>query len=65
MSSKDCEFVSGQVRLLLADPAIEPTRLFDNLSVVGSVGTAVYILETSEGFLIDGGYPRLASHTHV
>ena len=23
------------------DPAIEPTRLFDNLSVIGSVGTAV------------------------
>ena len=41
------------------DPAIEPTRLFDNLSVVGSVGTAVYILETSEGLiLIDAGYPE-------
>src|SRR5690242_10243722 len=40
------------------DPAIEPTRLFDNLSVVGSVGTAIYILETSEGLiLIDAGYP--------
>ena len=38
------------------DPAIEPTRLFDNLSVVGSVGTAIYILETSEGLiLIDAG----------
>lgn len=41
------------------DPAIEPTRLFDNLSVVGSIGTAVYILETSEGLiLIDAGYPE-------
>jgi metallo-beta-lactamase class B len=41
------------------DPAIEPTRLFDNLSVLGSVGTAVYILETSEGLiLIDAGYPE-------
>src|SRR5580704_11224287 len=41
------------------DPAIEPTRLFDNLAVVGSVGTAVYILETSEGLiLIDAGYPE-------
>ena len=41
------------------DPAIEPTRLFDNLSVVGSVGTAVYIVETSEGLiLIDAGYPE-------
>ena len=41
------------------DPAIEPTRLFDNLSVVGSIGTAIYILETSEGLiLIDAGYPE-------
>jgi len=40
------------------DPAIAPTRLFDNLSVVGSVGTAIFVLETSEGLiLIDGGYP--------
>lgn len=40
------------------DPAIEPTRLFDNLAVVGSVGTAVYIVQTSEGLiLIDAGYP--------
>jgi metallo-beta-lactamase class B len=40
------------------DPAIEPTRLFDNLSVVGSVGTAVYIVRTSAGLiLIDAGYP--------
>ena len=41
------------------DPAIEPTRLFDNLSVAGSIGTAIYILETSEGLiLIDAGYPE-------
>lgn len=41
------------------DPAIAPTRLFDNLSVVGSVGTAVYILQTIQGLiLIDAGYPE-------
>jgi metallo-beta-lactamase class B len=41
------------------DPAIAPTRLFDNLAVVGSVGTAVYILQTSQGLiLIDAGYPE-------
>lgn len=41
------------------DPAIEPTRLFDNLSVVGSVGTAMYVLETGAGLvLIDAGYPE-------
>jgi metallo-beta-lactamase class B len=41
------------------DPAIEPTRLFDNLSVIGSVGTAVYVVQTNEGLiLIDAGYPE-------
>ena len=41
------------------DPAIAPTRLFDNVSVVGSVGTAVYILQTTQGLiLIDAGYPE-------
>lgn len=41
------------------DPAIAPTRLFDNLSVIGSVGTAVYILRTTQGLiLIDAGYPE-------
>jgi len=41
------------------DPAIEPTRLFDNLSVIGSVGTAIYVVRSSEGLiLIDAGYPE-------
>jgi metallo-beta-lactamase class B len=41
------------------DPAISPTRLFDNLYVLGSVGTAVYVVRTSEGLiLIDAGYPE-------
>jgi len=41
-----------------SDPAIEPTHLFDNLDVVGSVGTAVYVIHTSAGLiLIDAGYP--------
>jgi metallo-beta-lactamase class B len=40
------------------DPAIEPTRLFDNLAVIGSVGTAIYVLQTSAGLImIDAGYP--------
>ncbi len=43
------------------DPAIKPTRLFDDLSVIGSVGTALYVLETSDGLvLIDAGYPDQA-----
>ena len=38
-------------------PMIEPTRLFDNLYVVGRTGTVVYALTTSEGIiLIDSGY---------
>jgi len=41
------------------DPAIEPTRLFDNLFVIGSVGTAIYVVRTSEGLImIDAGYPE-------
>ena len=41
------------------DPAIQPTRLFDNLSVLGSVGTAMYVLQTTDGLiLIDAGYPE-------
>jgi metallo-beta-lactamase class B len=40
------------------DPAIEPTQLFDNIYAIGSVGTAVYVIRTSEGLiLIDAGYP--------
>jgi len=41
------------------DPAIEPTHLFDNLDVLGSVGTAIYIMHTSAGLImIDAGYPE-------
>jgi metallo-beta-lactamase class B len=39
------------------DPEIEPTRVFDNLAVVGRTGTAVWIVTTSTGLvLIDAGY---------
>jgi metallo-beta-lactamase class B len=39
------------------DPEIEPTRVFDNLAVVGRTGTAVWIVTTSAGLvLIDAGY---------
>ena len=40
-------------------PIVEPTRIFDNLSVLGRSGTVVYALNTSEGIiLIDSGYPE-------
>jgi metallo-beta-lactamase class B len=39
------------------DPEIEPTRVFENLAVVGRTGTAVWIVTTSAGLvLIDAGY---------
>ena len=39
------------------DPELEPTRVFDNLAVVGRSGTAVWIVTTSAGLvLIDAGY---------
>jgi metallo-beta-lactamase class B len=39
------------------DPEIEPTRVFDNLYVIGRSGTAVWAVTTSDGIvLIDAGY---------
>lgn len=39
------------------DPEIEPTRVFDNLSVIGRTSTAVWVVSTSSGLvLIDAGY---------
>jgi metallo-beta-lactamase class B len=38
-------------------PLLEPTKLFDNLYVMGRQGTATYIISTSEGLIgIDTGY---------
>jgi metallo-beta-lactamase class B len=39
------------------DPVIEPTKVFDNLYVVGRTSTAVWVVTTSAGIvLIDSGY---------
>ena len=39
------------------DPVIEPTRVFDNLYVIGRTSTAVWVVTTSAGtVLIDSGY---------
>jgi glyoxylase-like metal-dependent hydrolase (beta-lactamase superfamily II) len=41
------------------DPLLEPTKLFDNLYVIGRTGTASYAITTSAGIiLIDSGYPN-------
>lgn len=40
------------------DPLLAPTKIFDNLYVIGRAGTAVYVVSTSEGLvMIDAGYP--------
>jgi metallo-beta-lactamase class B len=39
------------------DPVIEPTRVFDNLAVIGRTSTAIWVVTTSSGLvLIDAGY---------
>lgn len=39
------------------DPLLEPTKVFDNLYVIGRLGTAVWAITTSDGIvLIDSGY---------
>ena len=40
------------------DPEIEPTRVFDNLAVIGRTSTAVWVVTTAGGglVLIDAGY---------
>jgi metallo-beta-lactamase class B len=34
------------------DPPIEPTRIFDNVYVIGNAGTVVYVVQTSAGLLM-------------
>jgi len=39
------------------DPLVEPTKIFDNVSAIGRLGTVVYAVTTSAGImLIDSGY---------
>ncbi len=34
------------------DPVIAPTKIFDNVHVIGNAGTAVYVIQTSAGLLM-------------
>src|SRR5207237_9156755 len=34
------------------DPAIEPTKIFDNVYAIGNSGTTVYAIQTSAGLLM-------------
>jgi len=35
-----------------SDPPIEPTKIFDNVYVIGNQGTVVYVIRTSDGLLM-------------
>jgi len=44
---------------LLADPAVEPMRLFDNVYAIGDRGTLAFAIDTPDGIiLIDALYPE-------
>jgi metallo-beta-lactamase class B len=34
------------------DPVIEPTKIFDNLYAIGSIGTVAYVIQTSAGLMM-------------
>jgi metallo-beta-lactamase class B len=34
------------------DPAIQPTKIFDNVYVIGNEGTVVYVVQTSDGLVM-------------
>jgi metallo-beta-lactamase class B len=58
-------FCSPGVRVnQISDPAIEPTRLFDNVWALGDEGTTVYAVTTPDGIvLIDALYPQKSEST--
>src|SRR5262245_16634284 len=39
------------------DPAIKPTKIFDNVSIIGNQGTAVYVVQTNAGLLMIDSLP--------
>ena len=39
------------------DPAIEPTKIFDNVYAIGNIGTTVYVIRTSAGLLMIDALP--------
>src|SRR4029434_6454888 len=39
------------------DPPIKPTKIFDNVSIIGNQGTAVYVVQTSAGLLMIDSLP--------
>jgi hypothetical protein len=39
------------------DPPIKPTKIFDNVSIIGNQGTAVYVVQTNAGLLMIDSLP--------
>jgi hypothetical protein len=39
------------------DPPIKPTKIFDNVSIIGNAGTAVYVVQTTAGLLMIDSLP--------
>src|SRR5215469_7381042 len=47
------------------DPPIEPTKIFDNVYVIGNQGTAAYVIQTSEGLLMIDSLPADQTETQL
>src|SRR5262245_37428984 len=41
----------------VTDPPIKPTKIFDNVSIIGNQGTAVYVVQTNAGLLMIASLP--------
>jgi metallo-beta-lactamase class B len=47
------------------DPPIEPTKIFDNVYVIGNQGTVAYVLNTSAGILMIDALPADQTETQL
>jgi hypothetical protein len=68
MGLRGAFLVRGASRERPDDPAIPPTRIFDNVFAIGNSGTTVYVIKTSSGLLmIDalGGNDAQATTTQI
>jgi metallo-beta-lactamase class B len=47
------------------DPEIVPTKIFDNVYVIGNIGTVAYVVETSNGLVMFDSLPAAQLETQV
>jgi glyoxylase-like metal-dependent hydrolase (beta-lactamase superfamily II) len=47
------------------DPPVEPTKIFDNVYVIGNQGTAAYVIQTSDGLLMIDSLPADQTGTQL